>query len=133
MVKHNWHISEGLIHHSTMLNLIKDMPISAYPLCFLLVVLALAIRRLLAPKPSAPLLNPRRFYELSDNGPVTRILNTTRKTIEDWFAKNPETPMRLICDLGEITVLPPSMADEIKKDSRLSFIKASNDSVCDTY
>ncbi|KAH7174897.1 cytochrome P450 monooxygenase [Fusarium flagelliforme] len=111
-----------------MLNLINDMPKSAYPLCFLLVVLALAIRRLLAPKPSAPLLNPRRFYELSDNGPVTRILNTTRKTIEDWFAKNPETPMRLICDLGEITVLPPSMADEIKKDSRLSFIKASNDS-----
>lgn len=116
-----------------MLRLTKDVPTMAYPVCFLLAILVMSVRRILAPKPSAPLLNPRRFYEFSDDGPVSRILNTTRKTIEDWFDKNPETPMRLICDLGEITVLPPSMADEIKKDSRLSFIKASNDSVCDTH
>ena len=115
-----------------MLDIVSNMSTPAYALFFIFAILALTVRRIFAPKPSAPLLNPRRFYEFSDNGPVSRILNTTRETIEEWFAKNPETPMRLICDLGEVTVLPPSMADEIKKDSRLSFIKASNDSVRDS-
>nr|ACZ63276.1 cytochrome P450 monooxygenase [Fusarium kyushuense] len=114
-----------------VMSIIDRMPdVSPEVLAYLslFVILTLAVRRYLAPKPSAPLLNPRRFYEFSDDGPVSRILTTTRQTIEEWFSKHPATPMRLICDLGEITILPPSMADSIKKDSRLSFIKASNDS-----
>nr|ACZ63283.1 cytochrome P450 monooxygenase [Fusarium sambucinum] len=98
----------------------------AYFLCF--VISTLVVRRILRPKPNAPLLNPRRFFELSDSRAVSEILYTTRQVLENWFAKNPAKPMRLTCDLGQITFLPPSMADEIKNDPRLSFIKASNDS-----
>nr|ACZ63292.1 cytochrome P450 monooxygenase [Fusarium sp. NRRL 36351] len=111
--------------------LISSMPdLRLYVLAFfvLLVVLTLAVRRSLTPKPSATLLNPRRWYEFTNYRAVTEVLHTTRSILEDWFAKNPTTPMRLLCDLGDITFLPPSMADEIKRDPRLSFIKAANDS-----
>jgi hypothetical protein len=115
-----------------MMSLIDSMSdlrfdILVYPLCFL--ISTLAVQRIFKPKPNAPLLNPRRFFEFSNSRAVLEILYTTRQVLEDWFFKNPARPMRLTCDLGEITFLPPSMADEIRNDPRLSFIKASNDSV----
>lgn len=40
-----------------------------------------------------------------------------------WFSANPGKPIRVISDYGEVTVLPPDMANEIRNDTRLSFSK----------
>nr|AOC89099.1 cytochrome P450 monooxygenase [Fusarium lunulosporum] len=102
----------------------------AYFVAFLVVVSV--VRKKLAPKPSAYLLNPRRWYEFTDARAVSEVLHTTRQTLEEWFHKHPTTPVRLTTDFGEMTFLPPTLADEIKSDKRLSFIKAANDSAFHT-
>ncbi|RSL54937.1 hypothetical protein CEP54_009622 [Fusarium duplospermum] len=43
------------------------------------------------------------------------------KLVSDWFKSNPNKPVRLISGVEEITVLPPSLAQEIRSDKRLSF------------
>nr|AEB26537.1 trichothecene C-8 hydroxylase cytochrome P450 monooxygenase [Fusarium sporotrichioides] len=120
-----------LPERSSMMSLINSMEdfrfdMLIYFLCF--VILGRAVQWFLRPKPNAPLLNPRRFFEFSDSRAVSEILYSTRQVLEDWFSKYPTKPMRIIADLGQITILPPSMADEIKNDPRLSFIKASTES-----
>lgn len=37
----------------------------------------------------------------------------------------PDEPFRLITDWGEVLILPPEFADEIRNDPRLSFSKAA--------
>lgn len=37
----------------------------------------------------------------------------------------PNEPFRLITDWGEVLILPPEFADEIRNDPRLSFSKAA--------
>jgi hypothetical protein len=37
----------------------------------------------------------------------------------------PDEPFRLITDWGEVLILPPDFADEIRNDPRLSFSKAA--------
>lgn len=41
--------------------------------------------------------------------------------IETEFAKTADRPFRVMSDTGYATVLPPSLADEIRNDPRLSF------------
>jgi hypothetical protein len=138
-ITNRWNILQRLTNHlniMAVMSIIDRMPdvrVDMLAYLSLFVILTLAVRSYLTPKPSAPLLNPKRWYEFTSSRAVTEVLHTTRSILEDWFAKNPTKPMRLTCDLGDITFLPPSMADEIKRDPRLSFIKAANDSVCGSW
>ncbi|KAH6652364.1 cytochrome P450 [Truncatella angustata] len=50
----------------------------------------------------------------------------TRSLLRGWFDKNPNRAACIITDIGYMTVLPPSMADEIRNDSRLSFTAFSS-------
>ncbi|RSL91041.1 hypothetical protein CDV31_015562 [Fusarium ambrosium] len=93
------------------------------PLRLLVTILLLfiAFKAYRPASPNAPLLNPRKPYELSDGPAKAGFVANGHGIVADWFKKNPEKSMRLISDTGEITVLPPSRAQEIRNEKRLSF------------
>ncbi|KAF4473005.1 cytochrome P450 [Fusarium albosuccineum] len=61
-------------------------------------------------KSNVPLLNKQGDFSSRAHG-----------LVEDWFRKNPEKPMRLAGDVADVTVLPPSLAQEVRNDKRLDF------------
>jgi hypothetical protein len=76
-------------------------------------------------KPGPPTLNPRKRFELSDERAKKVFLENPGKMVAGWFRAN-NAPVRIITDIGKIMLLPPSMADEIRNDNRLSFSKFVN-------
>ncbi|KAK1779363.1 cytochrome P450 [Copromyces sp. CBS 386.78] len=68
-------------------------------------------------------LNPRGPLEFSDTRPKKEFVTGSREMLANWFKANPDKPCRVISDTGEITVLPPRFANEIKSDDRLNFSK----------
>lgn len=70
---------------------------------------------------SIPLLNPKKPFELSDRRVKDDFVAKARDMVRCWFQTNPSKAMRMIGDAGEVTVLPPEMAQEIRNDKRLSF------------
>jgi hypothetical protein len=72
-------------------------------------------------KSRLPLLNPRKTLELSDTGPKSQFLTKSRGMLEAWFRDHPDKAARVIGDAGEVIVLPPRLAHEIRNDPRLSF------------
>ena len=98
--------------------------VSAKPLPFVVMVIAfmavsLSFRFL--SRSDIPHLNPRAPLEFSDARSKQQFVSGARGMLAKWFASNPDKPVRVIADYGEVTVLPPGMANEIRNDERLSF------------
>lgn len=89
---------------------------------FLLIVIVYSLQGPRYPK-NIKHLNPRAPLEFSDTRPKKEFVANSREMIANWFKTNPDKPCRVISDFGEITVLPPRFANEIKSDDRLSFSK----------
>ncbi|KAK3344910.1 putative cytochrome P450 monooxygenase [Neurospora tetraspora] len=70
-------------------------------------------------------LNPRGPLEFSDTRPKKEFVDGSREMIAKWFKANPDKPCRVISDFGEVILLPPRFANEIKSDDQLSFSKWS--------
>ncbi len=70
-------------------------------------------------------LNPKGFFELSLRRARDNYMANARKMMLDWFAENPEKPVTMLTDTGFTTILPPSMANEIRNDDRLNFAKVA--------
>jgi hypothetical protein len=68
-----------------------------------------------------PHLNPRKAHELTDTRPKMDFLFDSRSMLNNWFRDHPDKPVRVIGDVGEVTILPPHLANEIRNDPRLSF------------
>lgn len=79
------------------------------------------------PKSKAPFLNPRRPFELTVQRAKGIYHRDCRLLLRDWFDSHPNEPAQLITDYGNVTVLPPSMANEIRNDPKLSFAEFSAD------
>ncbi|KAH6974529.1 cytochrome P450 [Ilyonectria sp. MPI-CAGE-AT-0026] len=74
-----------------------------------------------APRSNVPLTNPKKGLEFSRQRAKKDFVSHANRLVGDWFKTNPNKPMRLIADVEEVTVLPPSLAQEIRNDKRLSF------------
>lgn len=73
------------------------------------------------PKSKAPFLNPRRAFELTAERAKGVYHRDCRSLLRNWFDSHPNDPAQLITDYGNMTVLPPSMANEIRNNPKLSF------------
>lgn len=91
-----------------------------FPLIFT-AVLALIYYSLQAPRSNVPLANPKGGMQLSKQAAKQKFVSQANKLIGEWFKTHPNKPIRLIGDVEDITVLPPSLAQEIRNDKRLSF------------
>lgn len=69
-------------------------------------------------------LNPRKPLEFSDSKAKARFAFHARDFIISWFRSNPDKPVRVLSDLGEVTVLPARFINEIRNHPDLNFSKA---------
>ncbi|KAL4959668.1 uncharacterized protein BDV14DRAFT_205415 [Aspergillus stella-maris] len=104
-----WAISEDLLSSSRFLYLIAA------------VLFGVVLYSHPTNKSNVPLLNPRHWYEWSDNRAKQYFIKRSKSIIENQFAKTPDRPFRVISDTGVATVLPPCLAHEIRNDPRLNF------------
>ncbi|KAK2740064.1 cytochrome p450 monooxygenase [Colletotrichum kahawae] len=97
-------------------------PLSYFLTTILVIVFAYSMQD---SKMNTPSINPKGKFELTDSRPKKRYLTGAREMMYSWFKTNPNKPVRLVSDMGETIVLPPSMANEIRNDARLSFTQFS--------
>ncbi|KAG6114714.1 hypothetical protein E4U13_003230 [Claviceps humidiphila] len=71
------------------------------------------------------LVNGRKFGELSDVRAKKEFVFGARQLIAKGLALAPGFPFRIIGDVGEILILPPKYAYEIRNHDHLSFTKAA--------
>lgn len=108
----------------------KPIPYLVATFVFVVLVYSLGSK----PKSDAPLLNPRQPFELTDQRAKGVFYQQCRSLLWNWFESHPNEPAQLITDYGHVTVLPPSMANEIRNDPKLSFADFSADvSVLEVY
>ncbi|EHK21974.1 uncharacterized protein TRIVIDRAFT_60000 [Trichoderma virens Gv29-8] len=116
-------------------------------LCLCLVILILAGIPVLLYFPThrnlehLPLLKPVDGFSLLDIKSKTAFVFRSKELLAKGRALFPQSPYRMITDLGEIVFLPVGLADEIRNDPRLSFgsafgegaaVHTYNDSVLQT-
>ncbi|KAG7284932.1 hypothetical protein NEMBOFW57_009547 [Staphylotrichum longicolle] len=68
-----------------------------------------------------PHLNPQRTFEFTETRSKKDFVTNSRPMLDAWFQTHPNQAARVIGDAGEIIVLPPHLANEIRNDPRLSF------------
>ncbi|KAG6171423.1 hypothetical protein E4U51_008578 [Claviceps purpurea] len=71
------------------------------------------------------LINGKKFGELTNVRAKKEFMFGARKLIAKGLALAPGSPFRVIGDVGEILILPPKYAYEIRNHDHLSFTKAA--------
>ncbi|CCE32888.1 uncharacterized protein CPUR_06754 [Claviceps purpurea 20.1] len=71
------------------------------------------------------LVNGKKFGELTNVRAKKEFMFGARKLIAKGLALAPGSPFRVIGDVGEILILPPKYAYEIRNHDHLSFTKAA--------
>lgn len=79
---------------------------------------------LLKPSPF-PLINGKKRWELTNVRSKMDFKLGARDMIAERLGKVPEQPFRVIADVGEILILPPKYAHEIRNHGQLSFTQAA--------
>lgn len=70
-----------------------------------------------------PLVNPAQGLELTDIGRRKDWFLHGSRILRDAEASNPDRPFNMLTGSGEMTILPPYMADELRSEPELSFLK----------
>lgn len=68
-------------------------------------------------------LNPKGFLEFTDARVKKEFLQKGNALIRTWFSCNPDKPADITADSGPMTILPASLANEIRNDKRFDFAK----------
>lgn len=76
-----------------------------------------------APSSRIPIVNKKLFGDLFGTDSRSDFAVHGRQIFDQAVQKFPQRPFRVHSELGLMTVLPPSMADEVRNDPRLSFAK----------
>ncbi|GKT47702.1 cytochrome P450 monooxygenase TRI1 [Colletotrichum spaethianum] len=104
-----------------------DASAKPLPYFFTTILIIFFIYSLQGSKLNIPSINQKKLYELTNSRPKRNYLTNARGIMRQWFSKNPNKPTRLISDMGETIVLPPSMANEIRNHKNLSFTEFSKE------
>ncbi|KAK2799476.1 hypothetical protein FQN50_008448 [Emmonsiellopsis sp. PD_5] len=89
----------------------------------------LAIYILQRPKSKLFFLNPKRRFEFSQSRAKNEFVGNANEMVKQGFAATGNKPFRMISDMGEVTVLPPEITNEIKNDHRLDFGKSIHETM----
>lgn len=90
----------------------------ARPLPYLITVLlfVVLVYSRQGPKSNLPFLNPKGKFELTSNRVKKEFDSECKGMLTAWFAANPDKAIRLNCDTGTATVLPPKFAVEVSSN-----------------
>ncbi|GKT48776.1 dihydroML-236B monooxygenase mlcC [Colletotrichum spaethianum] len=67
-------------------------------------------------KSNLPFLNPKGAFDLTGNQIKKEFDTECKGMLSAWFVANPDKAVRLNCDTGTATVLPPKFAVEVSND-----------------
>lgn len=88
------------------------------------------------PHTDYPLQNPRKFWDVTAWKSKWDFIFGVRKILEKRIAEAPDQPYRILTDFGDMTILPPDYANEIRNSDDLSFDrvveKVISDHACST-
>ncbi|KAH7389954.1 GA14-synthase [Pyrenochaeta sp. MPI-SDFR-AT-0127] len=101
------------------------MQVSLVSTISLIGIVVLAYLALYSEKPPFDLVNGKKTFEISTLRTKKEFMKNAYKIITDRFESVPGKPFRLTSDFGEVTILPPKYAHEIRNDNRFSFTKAT--------
>ncbi|QSS64188.1 cytochrome P450, possible trichothecene C-8 hydroxylase [Histoplasma capsulatum] len=88
---------------------------------FVVTALTLAVFYTLQRRRSmVPLINPKRWFEFSDYRIKQEFVHNAIPLVKQGFAATGNKPFRILADSGEVTVLPPDAANEIKSNDHMS-------------
>lgn len=73
------------------------------------------------PHPDYPLQNPRKFWDITAWKSKWDFIFGVRQILEKRIAEAPNEPFRILTDFGDMTILPPDYANEIRNRDDLSF------------
>lgn len=73
------------------------------------------------PQSNIPVLNPKATFEITFTRSRGAFIAGARDMIVRWFNGHRDRPARVVADIGMMTILPPSVANEIRNDSRFDF------------
>ncbi|KAM4067868.1 cytochrome p450 [Hirsutella rhossiliensis] len=96
----------------------------AVVLTTLAVILAVHLRQLLRPS-HFPLINGKNTLELTNVRPKREFMLRAQEMIAKRLLQVPGQPFRVIADVGEVLILPPEYAQEIRNHDQLSFTQAT--------
>ncbi|KAK6209890.1 cytochrome P450 [Colletotrichum tabaci] len=102
-----------------------EAPANPIPYFFATLLAAFFIYSMQGSKINLPSANPKNFFELTNSRPKKYYLHNARSIMARWFSANPNKPMKMVSDMDESIVLPPSMANEIRSHKDLSFAEFS--------
>jgi hypothetical protein len=117
-------LSNSSTHHlptSSALMSYFDLPTLSFFLVTTVFVVLLSRARL--SRDTIPILNPKTGFELTAHRVKKLFVANGNAMVDSWFNENPHKPARLNADFGEVTILPPNLANEIRNDERLNFSK----------
>ncbi|KAH6639959.1 trichothecene C-8 hydroxylase [Truncatella angustata] len=73
--------------------------------------------------PALPLVNGKKFPEISNGRTKKHFALNASEVIQHGIEAQKGSPFRAIADVGEVVLLPPEFANEIRNDNRFSFVK----------
>ncbi|KPM42340.1 Dihydromonacolin L monooxygenase LovA [Neonectria ditissima] len=115
---------DGFTQQSDMAQTLSLVAVAVIIMAYGLQRLAFYLFTLL--KPSAfPLINGKKRWELSNVRSKTDFMLRARAMIAERLGKFPGQPFRVIADVGEILILPPKYAHEIRNHDDMSFTQAA--------
>ncbi|KAI9162666.1 Nonribosomal peptide synthetase [Paramyrothecium foliicola] len=76
-----------------------------------------------------PELNPLGRFEFGNTRRVRHFIRNSKKLLSQGRARFGKKPYKAFSDWGEIVVLHPSILDEIKSDTRLSFMASAHEDI----
>jgi hypothetical protein len=74
------------------------------------------------PKANFPLLNPAKGFALVDVEKRKEFSHNAARLLREGEATNSKRPFNIMTNSGEITILPPEMADKLRSDANLDFL-----------
>jgi hypothetical protein len=97
-------------------------PLPYFLTTFLAILLLYSLQGNKSSNKSLTHLNPRKPFALTDLGPKQLYYFNCGDLVSKWFGANPDKPARMITsDVGELILLPPHLANEVRNDPRFTF------------
>lgn len=114
--------------HERLQNWLATQPakdtMSAYLYLALIVLASFTVHSFLRKQAQLALVNGAKF-PWERNKSKKRFILDAAGVLMQGFSTAAEKPFRVLAEVGEIIILPPKYAYEIRNDERLSFTKAA--------
>lgn len=75
-----------------------------------------------SPKANFPLFNPAKGFGFVDMAARKEFSTNAIQLLREGEAANPKRPFNIMTNAGEMTILPPDMADKLRSEPSLDFL-----------